>query len=106
MLLNQFTLILILDQVYIQIGLKKPKLVVDGQDFLCAEKKTDRTIWRCNQYYWYQLTRCKVKVITKGTTVEVVGEHNHPLKMKKLESNAVTRRVTIIRNRSCSTKLF
>lgn len=73
---------------------------MDGQDFLCAEQKTDRTIWRCNQYYWFQITRCKVKVVTKGRTVEVVGEHNHPLRMKKLERNALSQRVTIIRTPS------
>lgn len=79
--------------------MKNPKLVVDGQDFLCTEKKVDKTVWRCCCYYSHSSTRCKVKLVTKGRVVEVFGEHNHPIKLKNFDKQVLSQNVTIIRNK-------
>ncbi|XP_023014947.1 uncharacterized protein isoform X8 [Leptinotarsa decemlineata] len=84
--------------VFFQMGTKKPKLVVDSQDFLCSERKVGKTVWRCSQYYYSNSSRCKTKLITSGRIVEVIGEHNHPVKVSRnRRDNMLSQRVTIIR---------
>lgn len=80
-------------------GAKNPKLVVDNHDFLCAEKKVDKTVWRCSQYYYSAAGRCKAKLVTSGRIVQVIGEHNHESKTKKDKKsyNMRSQKVTIIR---------
>lgn len=78
-------------------GSKKPKLIVDENDYLCIERKVDKTIWRCCQYYYSNL-RCKAKLITSGRIVEVVGDHNHPSKLSgRSTKNMLPQKVTVVR---------
>lgn len=80
-------------------GTKNPKLILDKQDFLLIEKKPNRTLWRCCQYYYAKESRCKAKLVTSGRVVTVDGAHNHDIapKTKYKYESLLSQKVTIIR---------
>ncbi|XP_060525364.1 modifier of mdg4-like isoform X46 [Cylas formicarius] len=69
----------------------------DQQDFLLIEKKVGKTIWRCCQYYYARQSRCKVKLITTGRVVTIVGKHNHDIVAKSKYDAMVSQVVTVVR---------
>ncbi|CAG9832638.1 unnamed protein product [Diabrotica balteata] len=80
-------------------GSKNPKIIVDDQDFILAEKRVEKTTWRCCRYYYSMTERCKVKLITAKRTVQVIGEHNHPIKPRTDQKNMIPQNVTIVRKK-------
>lgn len=103
-----FMFLFFVDLVYFQVGSKNPKLIVDDQDFLCIDRRIDKTIWRCCQYYYSSAFRCKVKLVTSGRVVEVVGEHNHPAKLSKKidKNNMLSQKVTVVRSKYSQPKKY
>ncbi|KAK9884698.1 hypothetical protein WA026_007544 [Henosepilachna vigintioctopunctata] len=81
--------------IYFDVGIKNPKIILDGHDFTCHRKERNKTMWMCCSYY---KTKCKTKLSTSGRVVVIYGEeHNHPPKEKVGIKNILPQQVTIIR---------
>ncbi|XP_023014992.1 uncharacterized protein isoform X48 [Leptinotarsa decemlineata] len=79
--------------IWIGAGIKRPKLILDDNQFTINTKEGSRTRWRCTQYF---KSKCKATLITFGNIVKVNKFHNH-LPTTPYDANLVKRVVTIIR---------
>lgn len=80
--------------IYFHCGTKNPKIIVDGYDFYLEKRKETKTYWFCSSN---SSMRCRVRVTTSGSMVQVAGKHNHPPKTTKL-TNLRSKSVTILRH--------
>ncbi|CAG9856466.1 unnamed protein product [Phyllotreta striolata] len=61
--------------IWIASGTKRPKIILDGNEFTVNSGKNNRTRWRCNQYF---KSKCSATLVTYGKVVKVNKYHNHP----------------------------
>ncbi|KAK9884697.1 hypothetical protein WA026_007543 [Henosepilachna vigintioctopunctata] len=79
--------------VYFDIGIKHPKIILDGYVFTCHRNKLSKTTWVCASYK----KKCRARLITSGKVVIMVGEgHNHEPKYKSKVENLTPQAVTIV----------
>ncbi|XP_023014993.1 uncharacterized protein isoform X49 [Leptinotarsa decemlineata] len=79
--------------IWIGVGSKNPKIILDDNDFVIHTKKSGQTRWRCSQY---PKSKCQGALSTFGNTVKVRRFHNHaPTKPNR--ENLVKHVVTIVR---------
>ncbi|XP_072393848.1 uncharacterized protein [Diabrotica undecimpunctata] len=61
--------------IWIDSGSKRPKIILDKNSFTINSGQSNRTRWRCNQYF---KTKCKATLTTFEKTVKINKTHNHP----------------------------
>ncbi|XP_044262656.1 protein tramtrack, beta isoform-like isoform X23 [Tribolium madens] len=81
--------------VYFTSGKKYPKLILDRNIFIIASKFDGQTKWRCSLN---TRSRCKVRLLSYGKTVELKGTHNHPPMLQEKDFvNLASHEITLIR---------
>lgn len=80
----------LLGLIHITAGRKQPKLILNGNYFVCNRKYQKCTNWRCT---YYLRTKCASRLKTTGNMVLVKGHHNHDCPTNVDYTNAVPKYV-------------
>lgn len=73
-------------------GRKNPKLIVDGYEFKFEKHKGNGSFWTCPTY---QRTKCKSRLITRGSIVFLRHLHNH--EPKELDLRTMSYKYVLIK---------
>lgn len=83
--------------IYFATGQKKPKILVNGYDFLLLKEQLNSTTWICSCYYHPKVERCKVRIMTTKGVAYMQGRHNHaPRSEERDYTRMASRRVKFI----------
>lgn len=81
--------------IYFDVGTKRPKIVLNHNDFTMVNHHLNKTYWRCTSYY---KTKCKSNITTTGRMAIVGSPHNHEPNRKNIEfKTLLCQQVTITR---------
>lgn len=85
--------------LYFDVGTKRPKIILNYNDYTMAKQLASKTYWLCTQYY---KTRCKSRIITKDRMALVSNDHNHAPSCRNVDvQNMVSLEVTITKKKRC-----
>ncbi|KAL3277335.1 hypothetical protein HHI36_012686 [Cryptolaemus montrouzieri] len=69
-LITSGRVVVMVGQIYFDVGKKNPKIILDGHDFACHIKELKKTTWICSAYY---KTKCKTRLYTTDVIFFDVG---------------------------------
>ncbi|KAK9884694.1 hypothetical protein WA026_007540 [Henosepilachna vigintioctopunctata] len=47
-----------IDTIHFDMGTKRPKIIIEGFDYLILKREVNRTIWMCSKYFGTRTDRC------------------------------------------------